>query len=242
MLSSGEVIAYVTPDDGEDTFLAHVNWTSRAVTKSIVGGNQGELRCLPGRAASKCYGVSPGEVDSGTPTQLIEVDATTGDSKPALSLGRYDGYLVDASAIDAASSRYHAVLVGSPHGKAPGKSNQWLVTIDLASMAIIAEVPVSRYFCGPLSVSIAHGLATFGGDAPGLVAVDYRSGKQSPLVACDFGTITMYSGAFSRTRAYVVNVYPHPPRFFAVELSAAGPAAVITNATFRSDVHALSAA
>ena len=127
------------------------------------------------------------------------------------------------------------------------KSDQYLVTIDLERMAIIAEVPVSRNLMGPFSVSAAHGLATFGSDAAdGLVAIDFRTGEQTLLVSGggSFGTIIQYSGAFSSADAYAVNVYPQPTHFFAISLPARGsgtPPSVTTNATFRSSIHALSA-
>jgi hypothetical protein len=35
-------------------------------------------------------------------------------------------------------------------------SDQWLVTIDLKRMAVVAEAPLTRNFMGPLSLSLAH--------------------------------------------------------------------------------------
>ena len=237
-LPSGEVIAYVVPA-AADTMLVRVNFKSKNVSKAIVGGNQGELRCLD----AKCYGVSP---ESGsTPTQLIEVDTTNGDSRAVLALEHYGGYLVDGSVIDPVARRYHAVLVGKPHEPPGGRgelSNQWLVTIDLSRIAITAEVPVSRYFSGPFSLSAAHGLATLGADHPGLVAVDFKSGKARPIVGGSFGTIEMYNGAFSRTQVFIVNVYPHPTRLFTISLPEGGTPTVTTNTTFNASIHALSAA
>ena len=118
------------------------------------------------------------------------------------------------------------------------------MTIDLARLAIVAEVPVSRYFMGPFSVSASSGLATFGSNEhDGLVAVSYTNGSQTPLVSSgDFGTIVQYSAAFSRAQAFAVNVYPPPTRWFTLDLSAGAAPRLAANVTFSASVHALSAA
>jgi hypothetical protein len=271
----------------------------------LVGGDQGELRCAEDAGKLSCYGVSPG--DDNDPTQLIEVDARTGDSNAALNLSNYEGYSVGGSVIDPALMLYHFVAVGKPHftaqtpapatrvattfrsnaqvprrrcnrggtcplpdeyalaapaGSSALPSDQWLVTIDLKRMAIIAEAPLSRNFMGPLSVSQAQvpltphscdvctcaccnimhhihtqGLATFNAEGyGGLVAVNYVSGRQRPLLLADFGSDLQFCGAFSRNYAYVASAYPSPTRFYAVEItSQSGSAAVVvTNATFES--------
>ena len=271
----------------------------------LVGGDQGELRCAEDAGKLSCYGVSPGD-DNG-PTQLIEVDARTGDSNAALNLSNYEGYSVGGSVIDPALVLYHFVAVGKPHfaaqtpapatrvattfrsnaqvprrrcnrggtcplpdeyalaapaGSSALPSDQWLVTIDLKRMAIIAEAPLSRNFMGPLSVSQAQvpltphscdvctcaccnimhhthtqGLATFNAEGyGGLVAVNYESGRQRPLLLADFGSDLQFCGAFSRNYAYVASAYPSPTRFYAIKIaSQSGSAAVVvTNATFES--------
>lgn len=267
-LDSGEVLVYVTPITF-DSFLARIDFATRRIAKFIVGGSQGDLRCLPD--GSVCYGVTPG--DGSTPTQLIAVNATTGDSRAAMALRDYDGYSIDGSALDPTNLRFHAVLVGKPHShrgadaeaaewqraprhncgrrprgcpvEHPGReaaSNQWLVTVDLVRLAVTHEVPVSGYLMGPFSVSTRYGLATFGSDAyDGLTSVDFTDGAQVPLVEGGFGTIMQYSAAFSSTSAFAVNVYPQPARFFAIDLAAAATPAVTTNATAASGAHALCA-
>ena len=234
-LESGTVVVYVDPGSATDTYFAHVDFKTKNVTKVVIGGEQGELRCLASVQGLRCYGVVPG--DKTSPTQLIGVDGTTGDSKPVLNLTNYIGYSIGASVVDPTDHLYHAVLVGKVHAYArsaasysggrlarrrckssdcpfpgvsgssrdPPRSDQWLVTIDLAKMAIVAEAPLSSTFMGPLSVSAAHGLATFGADEyAGLVAVDYHTGSLRRLTTSgDFGTIFQLSGAFSRTHTYV---------------------------------------
>ena len=82
-----------------------------------------------------------------------------------------------------------------------------------------------------------QGLATFNAEGySGLVAVNYESGRQRPLLLADFGSDLQFCGAFSRNYAYVASAYPSPTRFYAVEVtSQSGPAAVVvTNATFES--------
>lgn len=120
-------------------------------------------------------------------------------------------------------------------------SNQYLVTIDLATMTVSNEVPVGADFMGPLSVSTAHGLATFGSDiVSGFVAVNYSTGHQKQLIDQNFGTVVQFSGANSRNYAYAVSVYPHPPHFFALDLTGGRTPTVSVNAVFNTSVHALS--
>ena len=113
-------------------------------------------------------------------------------------------------------------------------SDQWLVTVDLTRMTIVAEAPLDRDFMGPLSVSLAHGLATFGAsEFDGLVQVDFKSGRLTPLALAPFGSVYQFAGAHSRDTAYVVTVYPQPSRLFAIRLPLDGSAPVVTtNATF----------
>ena len=271
------VLAYVTPGDGSDTFIAKVDFGAMTVATSIVGGDQGNLRCTP---RGKCYGVLPGSSKT-DPTALIEVDGRTGDSKTALTLKKYDGSSVDGAAVDPVNDMYHAVLVGKVHtvpnvsavlhprpgrtqrqrcagarpcagaglreGEGADKSNQWLVTIDLSTMKVVSEQPVGMYFMGPFAYSKSRGLLTFGSDAyDGLAAVDWRTAKQSPVGVHggSFGTVYQFSAAFSASEAYAVSLFPHPTRFFAVDVSGAATADadVRGNNTFASSVHALAAA
>ena len=54
VLADGTVLVYVTPSGGEDTFFARVDFGNRSVTKAIVGGDQGNLRCTPAGRCSPC--------------------------------------------------------------------------------------------------------------------------------------------------------------------------------------------
>jgi hypothetical protein len=186
------VVVYVNPGLGADTHFYVVDFKAKNVSKVLIGGDQGELRCVNVAGRPKCFGVSPGDDDDAT--QLIEVDGATGDSSPVLNLTSYEGFSVGGSVIDPINMRYHFIAVGKPHLRAisaaassdsvqprpmalrrrckrrarcspplsdpsaagPEPSDQWLVTIDLKHMAIIAEAPLSRNFMGPLSVSDAH--------------------------------------------------------------------------------------
>ena len=242
VLADGTVSVYVTPSDGSDTYLARVDFGTGKVTKAIVGGDQGNLRCTP---AGKCYGVSP-ESGRRDPTALIEVNGKTGDSKSVLKLKKYVGYSVDGAAIDVDVGKYHAILVGAVHNATGAKSNQYLVTIDLETLKVQSEVPVGRDLMGPLAWSRTLGLLTFGSDQfdGGLVAIDTKTGRQSRMtdISARFGTIVQFSGAFSDGMVYAVNVYPQPPRFFAVDVSGATNATISANFTFPgAAIHALAA-
>lgn len=235
VVDNGKVMVYVTPADGSDTFIATVDFSRKNVTAAIVGGDQGNLRCS---LAGKCYGVNT------DPTVLVEVDGHTGDSRNALRLKKYGGFSVDSSAVDPGASLYHAVLVGEPHILANGeKSNQYLVTIDLKTMKIRAEVPIGRNFMGPLVVSKTAGLLTFGSDrfTNSLTAVDYKTGKQRQALSGYFGTVYLFTAGFSADRVFATNLFPQPSHFFAVDTSKS-PATVVTNVTFNQSVHALAAA
>ena len=191
-IEAGVVVVYVNPGLGADTHLYTVDFSARNVSKVLVGGDQGELRCASVAGRPSCFGVSPGDDDD--VTQLIEVDAVTGDSSPVLNLTSYEGFSVGGSVVDPINMRYHFIAVGEPHlraiptapvsvpprprptamrrrcrraarcspppsdrsAAAAEPSDQWLVTIDLKRMTIIAEAPLSRNFMGPLSVSEAH--------------------------------------------------------------------------------------
>ena len=61
------------------------------------------------------------------------------------------------------------------------------------------------------------------------------------LLPADFGTVVQYSGAYSKSQVFAVNVYPHPPRAFVIDLPVGRPPVVSANATFAGSVHALSA-
>ena len=90
-----------------------------------------------------------------------------------------------------------------------------------------------------------QGLATFNAEGyNGLVAVDYKSGRQRPLLLADFGSDLQFCGAFSRNYAYVASVYPSPTRFYAVQVTShsGSAAAVVTNTTFESSGIVFSAA
>ena len=115
-LESGTVVVYVDPGSAADTYFAHVDFKTKNVTKVVIGGEQGELRCLASVQGLRCYGVVPGDMTS--PTQLIGVDGTTGDSKPVLNLTNYIGYSIGASVVDPTDHLYHAVLVGKVHAYA----------------------------------------------------------------------------------------------------------------------------
>ena len=245
VMADGTVLVYVTPSGGEDTFIANVDFDSGKVKKAIVGGDQGNLRCTP---QGKCYGILP-ESGKRDPTALIEVDGRTGDSKAVLTLEAYGGYTVDASVVDPDNGRYHAILVGDPHSNGDGdsasggKSNQYLVTIDLTSMKIVAEAPVGSNLMGPFAFSRALGLMTFGSDRfDGLATLDYRSGKQTRAApGTFFGTVYLFTAAFSADAVFAYNIWPQPAHFASVATSAS-PARVTANHTFPSPVHALAAA
>jgi hypothetical protein len=194
-LESEVVVVYVNPGLGADTHFYFVDFASKNVSKVLIGGDQGELRCVGTAGKLLCYGISPGDGDDAT--QLIQVNARTGDSKPVLNLTDYEGFSVGGSVIDPINMFYHFIAVGEPHLLAPPAaradlpsaaslswpnelyrrckrgarcppspssrtangtepSDQWLVTIDLKRMAVVAEAPLSRNFMGPLSVSEAH--------------------------------------------------------------------------------------
>eukprot|EP00937_MAST-01D_sp_MAST-1D-sp2_P003475 g3475.t1 len=242
VMADGTVSVYVTPADGDDTYLARVDFDTGKVTKAIVGGDQGNLRCTP---AGKCYGVSPGSSKQ-DPTALIEVDAVSGDSKAVLKLKKYAGYSVDGAVIDADANAYHAILVGAPHNATGGLSNQYLVTIALDKLKVQSEVPVGGQLMGPLAWSRTLGLLTFGSDRfdDGLIALDGKTGKQTRTTdaAARFGTVVQFSGAYSAGMVYAVNVYPHPTKLFAVDVSGAKKAKIAANNTFKgAAIHALAA-
>lgn len=188
-LESGVVIVYTNPGFGADTNLYVLDFESKNVSRVLVGGDEGELRCATDGGELSCYGVSPG--DDNDVTQLIRVDGSTGDSLPVLNLSQYEGYSVGGSVIDPVNLLYHFVAVGDPHLPPPtpaaarnaahrvprrrckrGRScppppltpasanaepsDQWLVTIDLRRMLVVAHAPLTRNFMGPLSVSAAH--------------------------------------------------------------------------------------
>ncbi len=261
LLDSARAVVYVDPGLDADTFLYFVNFKTKNVTNALIGGDQGELRCLSNMGKLRCYGVVPGGDPDSDPTQLIEVDGETGDSKPVLNLTKYEGFSMGGSVVDPANQRYHFIAVGAPHNRlsqdAPASSSrltpkrrcrhtcpapesalpsdQWLVTVDLRLMTLIAETPVSRDFMGPLSVSRSYGLATLNAEGyTGLVSVDYKSGLLKPLILGDFGGIYQFAGAFSRDDAYAVTIYPQPTRLFAIHLPADGTPVVTTNTTFNS--------
>jgi hypothetical protein len=188
MLESGVVVVYTNPGFGQDTDFYFVDFSSKNVSRVLVGGDQGEMRCVADADRLSCYGVSPG--DDNDDTQLIEVDGHTGDSRPVLNLTDYEGYSVGGSVIDPVNMHYHFIAVGNPHlfappppastaappsqpmpprrrckrgtrcspprSAAPLPSDQWLVTINLKQMKIVAQAPLSRNFMGPLSISEAH--------------------------------------------------------------------------------------
>ena len=134
------------------------------------------------------------------------------------------------------------MLVGRPHGAAPKKSNQYLVTIDLQGRQILASVPVSRDLMGPLVVSQTAGLLTFGSDRyAGMTSLNWKTGAQAKFVEADFGTVYLFMTAFSAESTFAVNLYPSPTRFFVVDTSTT-QAHVQTNVTFNYSVHALAAA
>ena len=185
MLADGTVAAYVTPSDGSDTFFGLLDFGRGRARKAIVGGDQGNLRCLP---SGQCYGVNT------DPTVLVQVDARSGNSSTALPLPHYVGYSVDTQLVDPDTGLYHATLVGKPHGAHGAKSNQYLVTVNVTQSppAIVAQVPVGRTFMGPLVVCSAQ-LATFGSDKyDGLTAVDWRTGAQRRVGTIDLGTVYMF--------------------------------------------------
>jgi hypothetical protein len=283
-LDSGVVVVYTNPGFGQDTNFYFVDFKSKNVSRVLIGGDQGEMRCVTDAGKLSCYGVTPG--DDNDATQLIQVDGLTGDSRPVLNLTNYEGYSVGGSAIDPVKKLYHFVAVGNPHihaesqlrqpmvarrrckrgspcppppssRTAPPPSDQWLVTINLERMTIVAEAPLSRNFMGPLSVSEAHvrrsdahlllsslhrhrdsvqGLASFNAEGyNGLVAVDYATAKLRPLLLADFGSIVQFCGAFSRNFTFAASAYPSPTRFYAVGFSAAGAARLAANTTFESE-------
>jgi hypothetical protein len=208
-IESGLVVLYVNPGFGQDTNFYIVDFKSKNVSRVLIGGDQGEMRCVALSGQLSCYGVTPG--DDNDPTQLIEVDGRSGDSGPVLNLTKYEGYSIGGSVIDPVNMMYHFIAVGDPHALAPSPSSahrssahvprrrchrhlhkicsfpsdisnpaasnqqvslsasemraaayhaepsdQWLVTIDLKRMAIVAEAPLTRNFMGPLSISQAH--------------------------------------------------------------------------------------
>jgi hypothetical protein len=204
-LESGVVVLYVNPGFGQDTNFYIVDFKSKNVSRVLIGGDQGEMRCVTVAGRLSCYGVTPG--DDNDATQLMQVDGRSGDSNPVLNLTKYEGYSIGGSVIDPDNLLYHFIAVGDPHTLAlppasarrssalvprrrcrtacplPPKrgaptasnlhealsasdssaaaydaepSDQWLVTIDLKRMAVVAEAPLTRNFMGPLSLSLAH--------------------------------------------------------------------------------------
>jgi len=236
-LEDGSVVVYATPSDGGDTFFAHINFDNGNVTKVIVGGDQGNLRCTPD---GSCYGVVPG--DENNPTALMRVDSKTGSAKTALALPHYLGYSVDGAVVNPDTGLYHAILVGKPHSEET-KSNQWLCTMNVtgASASILREIPVSSTFMGPMASTRDVELMTFGSDiSDGLVEIDWRTGKERKLLD-GFGTVYTFSAGFTQTSVVAVNVFPSPLRLFFVDVTDKKRAVVRTNVTFPETVHALAA-
>ena len=106
---------------------------------------------------------------------------------------------------------------------------------------MVAEVPVSSDFMGPMASTSGIELMTFGSDVyDGLVRVDWRTGKQNMLLD-GFGTVYTFSAGFSQTSVFAINIYPSPVRLFVVDTFAKQSTEVRTNVTFGETVHALAA-
>eukprot|EP00943_MAST-04B_sp_MAST-4B-sp1_P000525 g525.t1 len=146
----------------------------------------GAVQCDSAKAS--CYAFTFGNTQR--ENALVKFYMNKDDASVVVNFAQYDGYTIDASALDKKNSLYYAILVCIPpegakkeHGPVPientlrrkhvqmlsGKlvesmpnlSDQCLVTVDLTKKKILHSVSVSKDMMGPLVHDDILGLLTF---------------------------------------------------------------------------------